>query len=67
MSKESVAKTMSQSQLLDLIQRQKDARECEAFLQDKVDHARCQIAAGQYASAEEVEARFAARRALVRG
>jgi len=67
MSKESVSKTMSQSLLLDLIQRQKDARECEAFLQEKVDHARGQIALGQYASAEEVEARFAARRALLRG
>lgn len=32
------------------------------FLQEKVAQARGQIASGRYASAEEVEARFAARR-----
>ncbi|MFO1515833.1 MAG: hypothetical protein U1F22_02720 [Lysobacterales bacterium] len=36
------------------------------FLKEKVAQARGQIASGRYASAEEVEARFAARRAELR-
>ncbi len=47
----------------DFVQRQKQAREYEDFLRGKVDLAREQIVNGQYASNEEVEARFAALRA----
>ena len=49
----------------DFVQRQKQAREYEDFLRGKVDLAREQIASGQHASNEEVEARFAALRAKV--
>ncbi|MBP6808618.1 MAG: antitoxin of toxin-antitoxin stability system [Chromatiaceae bacterium] len=49
----------------DFVQRQKQAREYEDFLRGKVDLAREQIASGQHASNEEVEARFAALRAEV--
>lgn len=49
----------------DFVQRQKQAREYEDFLRDKVDLAREQIANGQHASNQEVEARFAALRAEV--
>ena len=49
----------------DFVQRQKQAREYEDFLRGKVDLAREQIAKGQYASNEEVEARFATLRAEV--
>lgn len=45
------------------VQRQRQAREYDNFLRDKVAEAREQIRAGNYASADEVEARFAARRA----
>jgi predicted transcriptional regulator len=47
----------------EFVQRQREAREYEAFLRGKVADARGQIASGHYASAEDVEARFAARRA----
>ncbi len=47
----------------EFVQRQRQAREYEALLQGKVTQAREQIRSGDYASAEEVEARFAARRA----
>ncbi|MEY3468648.1 MAG: hypothetical protein RL203_742 [Pseudomonadota bacterium] len=47
----------------DFVQRQKQARDYDAFLNSKVAQARAQIDAGSYASAEEVELRFAARRA----
>ncbi|WP_304304097.1 antitoxin of toxin-antitoxin stability system [Pseudacidovorax intermedius] len=50
----------------DFVQRQRDARDYDAFLQDKVATARAQRAAGQHASADEVEARFAERRARLR-
>jgi predicted transcriptional regulator len=46
----------------EFIQRQREARDYEAFLRGKVAHAREQINAGDYAEAEEVETRFAARR-----
>ena len=49
----------------DFVQRQKQAREYEDFVRGKVDLAREQIVNGQYASNEEVEARFAALRAEV--
>ena len=49
--------------LRDFVQRQKQARDYDAFLNSKVAQARAQIDAGNYASAEEVELRFAARRA----
>ena len=35
----------------------------DAFLREKVAEARGQVAAGQFASADDVEARFAVRRA----
>jgi hypothetical protein len=44
------------------VERQRQAREYEAFLHAKVDTARAQIASGQVASHDEVETRFAARR-----
>lgn len=47
----------------DFVQRQREAREYEAFLLGKMAEARSHIAAGRYASAEEVEARAAERRA----
>ena len=47
----------------EFIQRQREAREYEAFLRGKVADAREQIRSGDYASAEDIEARFAARRA----
>ena len=49
----------------DFVQRQKQARQYEDFLRGKVDLAREQIVNGQYASNEEVEARFAALHAEV--
>ena len=51
----------------EFVQRQREAREHEAFLRGKVDDARAQIAAGKYASDEAVETRSAARRAAWRG
>lgn len=50
----------------EFIERQRQAREYDAFLRAKVDTARAQIASGQYASDVDVEARFAARRAALR-
>lgn len=47
----------------EFVQRQREAREYDEFLRAKVADAREQVRAGQYASADEVEARFAARRA----
>jgi predicted transcriptional regulator len=47
----------------DFVQRQRNARKYEDFLSGKVDHAREQIRNGQFASNEEVEAKFEARRA----
>jgi predicted transcriptional regulator len=51
----------------EFVQRQREAREHEAFLRGKVDDARAQIAAGKYASDEAVETRSAARRAAWQG
>ena len=47
----------------EFVQRQRQAREYDEFLRGKVSDAREQVRAGDYASADEVEARFAARRA----
>lgn len=47
----------------EFVQRQRDAREYDDFLRGKVIDAREQIWAGNHASAEDVEARFAERRA----
>lgn len=47
----------------EFVQRQREAREYDEFLHTKVADAREQIRAGDYASADDVEARFAARRA----
>lgn len=46
----------------EFVQRQRQAREYNAFLQLKVDAARTSMRAGQGRSNEEVEAKFAARR-----
>ena len=51
----------------EFVQRQREAREHEEFMRTKVAEAREQIRAGAYVSAEEVEARFAARRAQLLG
>lgn len=48
------------------VERQRQAREYEAFLRGKVDAARAQIAAGAVSRNADVEARFAARRAALR-
>ncbi|MDD3608556.1 MAG: antitoxin of toxin-antitoxin stability system [Halothiobacillaceae bacterium] len=45
----------------EFVQRQRQAREYEEFLRGKVASAREQIRAGEYASADDVEARSAAR------
>ncbi len=47
----------------EFVKRQREARAYDDFLRDKVADAREQIRVGDYASADEVEARFAARRA----
>ena len=51
----------------DFVQRQRSAREYDAFLQHKVDLARASMQAGEGLSNDVVEAAFAARRASVRG
>lgn len=48
------------------VERQRQAREYDAFLRAKIDVARAQIAAGQVASHGEVETRFADRRRALR-
>jgi predicted transcriptional regulator len=50
----------------EFVERQRQAREYEAFLRAKVETARGQIASGQVASGADVEARSAARRAALR-
>lgn len=50
----------------EFIERQRQAREYDAFLHAKVDTARAQIASGQIASGADVETRSVARRALLR-
>lgn len=50
----------------EFIERQRQAREYDAFLRGKVEVARAQIDAGQYAPDADVEARFGARRAALR-
>ena len=49
----------------DLVQRQREAREYDAFLRGKVEAGRAAMQAGQGRSNEDVEAEFAARRAAV--
>ena len=51
--------------ILEFIQRQREAREYEAFLRNKVADAREQIRSGAYANAAEVEARAATRRSQI--
>jgi predicted transcriptional regulator len=46
----------------EFVQRQREARRHDEFLHGKVADAREQVRAGAYASAEDVETRFAARR-----
>ena len=48
------------------IRSQQQRQTYDAFLQDKVDIARAQIAEGRHTSNEEVAAEFAARRDAVR-
>jgi len=50
----------------EFIERQRQAREHDAFLRAKVDAARAQIASGLVASDVDVEARAVARRAALR-
>lgn len=49
------------------VQRQREARDYDQFLQSKVAEARAQVRAGEYASAEGVEGRAAQRRARLSG
>ena len=51
----------------DFVQRQREAREYDEFLRGKVDAGRISMRAGRGPSNDEVEARFAARRASVAG
>lgn len=51
----------------EFVQRQSEEREYEDFLRGKVARAREQIFSGDYASAGDVEERFAARRAQLAG
>ena len=51
----------------EFVHRQREAREYEAFLHDKVALAREQIRAGEYAADDDVEARFAARHTALLG
>jgi predicted transcriptional regulator len=51
----------------DYVQRQRQAREHEAFLRAKVEAGRASMQAGRGRSNEEVEAAFAKRRAKVAG
>ena len=47
----------------DYVQRQRETREYGDFLHTKIAEARAQICDGDYAGAEEIETRFARRRA----
>ena len=47
----------------EFVQRQHEAREYETYLHDKVTEARVRLAAGNFSSASDVEARAADRRA----
>jgi hypothetical protein len=47
----------------EFVQRQQDAREYDDFLRQKVDLARSSMRAGSGSSNDEIEAKFAARRA----
>lgn len=49
----------------EFVQRQREAREYDAFLRDKVEAGRASIRAGQGRSNEDVEAEFVARRSAV--
>lgn len=49
----------------EFIQRQRQARDYDAFVQHKVDEARTSVHAGRGRSNEDVEAGFATRRAKV--
>ncbi|SAK53163.1 hypothetical protein AWB79_01988 [Caballeronia hypogeia] len=51
----------------EFIQRQRDAREYDAYLREKVEVARQSMQAGRGETNDEVEARFAARRARATG
>ena len=46
----------------EFVQRERDVCEYEEFLRGKVASARQQVSAGEYASADDVEERFAERR-----
>jgi predicted transcriptional regulator len=50
----------------DFVQHQREAREYGDFLRAKVELARGQVSEGHFAGGDEVEARFAARRAQLR-
>lgn len=58
---------MMRELMREFIQRQRQAREYDAFLRDKVEAGRASMAADRGRSNEEVEADFAARRAAVTG
>src|SRR3546814_1843792 len=49
----------------EFVQRQREAREYDAFLRSKVEAGRASMRAGQGRSNEDVEAEFVARRAAV--
>ncbi|WP_421380982.1 antitoxin of toxin-antitoxin stability system (plasmid) [Paraburkholderia sp. DD10] len=51
----------------DFVQRQREARDYEEFLRGKVEAGRASMRAGRGRPDEEVEARFAARRASAAG
>jgi predicted transcriptional regulator len=57
------ASQIMRESMREFVQRQREAREYEAFLRSKVASAREQISAGEYTSADDVEERCAERRA----
>ncbi len=50
----------------EFVERQRQSRDYEAFLRGKIEASRAQIASGDFVTGDEVEARFAARRAKLR-
>jgi len=59
------ASQVARELMREFVERQRQARKHEAFLQEKVDTARASVRAGRGRSNEGVEAAFVARRASV--
>lgn len=59
------ASQVARELMREFVQRQRQARDYDQFLQHKVDRARTSMRTGRGRSSDEVEAGFAARRAKV--